>query len=727
MRLFAWLGGRTFASLRNHRNFRLYFFSHAVSFSGTWMQQIAAYWLVLELTGSPVAVGSLALAQALPVTMFGLFVGSVIDRFDVRRLLIVTESLLSVGAATLAVLTLTGTVELWHVYVIATFQGLVLVLDNPSRHTLVFRIVGEADLPNAVALSSALGTMARIAGPGLGGLVVALAGTGEAFAVNSLSYLAVVLALLAMRDLRPYVPPAVQTGFRRSIRVMLSFVRRSRRVAVAFFTVLALSTVSFNFDVLLPLVAGRTLDADADVFGLIAAVFGAGALCGALFLATLGKASLRLLLAGAGGFGVLELVLAPQQELLAVCALLFATGICYMLWGTSALASLQLAAPQHLRGQAASLYYFAFMGGAPFGGLLAGWLTSRGGTELAFAVAGTAAVLVSVAGADGPRHQAPNHSNRRRLECRSRIATPAAGSASPRGTSRRRSGSMPAPGARRRTTRPRASTARSPPRPRSSRRSTATSRRWRWSRSTSAGSSTSRTSRSFRATILERTGLDEAALLINMSHTHSGANVNSQLADKPGGELIEPYIEHLTEQIGAAILEARAALAPAWVTWGTGRCALATNRDFWDADAQRFAAGYNPDAPADDTLLVARVTGEDGELRATLFNYACHPTTLAWENRLLSPDYIGAAREVLENAFGAPGAVLPGRLGRARPARRLRRRHGRRRPQRPPARPRRGGGDREPAAARDALRLHGDRASGANLGTWEYQPIDAEQ
>ena len=294
------------------------------------MQQIAAYWLVLDLTGSPLAVGSLALAQLLPVTLFGLLVGSVIDRFDVRRLLLVTESLSIVAAGTLAVLTLTGAVALWHVYVIAIFQGLVLVLGNPARHTLVFRIVGKDDLPNAVALGSALGTTARIVGPALGGLVVALAGVGVAFAVNSASYLAVVIALLAMRvsELRPYVPPEVQTGFRRSIRVMLSFVRRSRRVAVAFFAVLALSTVffhshssqfslstiSFNFDVLLPLVAGDTLDADADVFGLIAAVFGAGALCGALFLATLGKARIRLLLGGALGFGVLELALAPQDE-----------------------------------------------------------------------------------------------------------------------------------------------------------------------------------------------------------------------------------------------------------------------------------------------------------------------------------------------------------------------------------------------------------------------------
>jgi MFS family permease len=367
--LVAWVGGRTFASLRNHRNFRLYFVSHAVSFAGTWMQQIAAYWLVLELTGSPLAVGSLALAQLLPVTLFGLFVGSVIDRFDIRRLLIVTESLLIAAAGTLAVLTLTGVVALWHVYVISTVQGLVLVLGNPARHTLVFRIVGKDDLPNAVALSSALGTMARIAGPGLGGLVVALAGTGVAFAANSISYLAVVLALLAMRtgELLPSVPRGLHTGFRTSLRVTLSFVRRSRRVAVAFFAVLTLSTVSFNFDVLLPLLAGQTLDADADVFGLIAAVFGAGALCGALVLATVGKASLRLLLGGADGYGLLELALAPQRHLVVVCFLLFLTGSLYVLWGASALASLQLAAPEHLRGQAATLYFFAFQGARRWG------------------------------------------------------------------------------------------------------------------------------------------------------------------------------------------------------------------------------------------------------------------------------------------------------------------------------------------------------------------------
>ena len=393
------LGGRTFASLRNHRNYRLYFASHAVSFAGTWMQQIAAYWLVLELTGSPVAVGALALAQLLPVTLLGLVVGTMIDRFDVRRLLLVSESTLIVTAGTLALLTLTGAVELWHVYGLGAVQGLVQVVGNPARHTLVFRLVGRADLPNAVALSSGLGTLARIVGPGLGGLVVAMAGVGVAFTLNAVSYGAVVLALLAMRTSE--MVPLQRSKRRSGFRAMLAFVLATRRVTVAFFAVLALSTLSFNFDVLLPLVARTTLHADADVFGLIAAVFGAGALCGALLLATAGRASLRLLLLGAGGFGALELALAPQRSVVAVCLLLFPIGIFYVLGGSSALASLQLAAPAHLRGQAASLYFFAFQGGAPLGGLLAGWLTSRGGTSLAFTVAGVSATIVALAGAAG--------------------------------------------------------------------------------------------------------------------------------------------------------------------------------------------------------------------------------------------------------------------------------------------------------------------------------------
>ena len=290
------VGDTTFGSLRRHRNYRLYFVGNGVSFIGTWMQQIAAYWLVLELTGSPVAVGALALVQTLPVTALALVGGAVADRVDLRRMVVSCESVLAAVAATLALLALTGVIEVWQLYVLGLVQGIAIALDAPARHTLVFQIVGREDLPNAIGLSSALGTSARIIGPALGGLVVAAAGAGVAFAVNAVSYLVVICAILAMRlaprPPREEPPPRLLTG----VAEALAFAWSSRRVAVAFLTVLLVSTFSFNFDVLLPLLARLTLDRGAATFGLIASVFGGGALCGALIIATIGRARLVLVL-----------------------------------------------------------------------------------------------------------------------------------------------------------------------------------------------------------------------------------------------------------------------------------------------------------------------------------------------------------------------------------------------------------------------------------------------
>jgi MFS family permease len=186
----------------------------------------------------------------------------------------------------------------------------------------------------------------------------------------------------------------------------LRFVAASPRAAVAFGTVFTLATFSFNFNVLLPLVASRTLHSGAQVFGLIAAVFGAGALCGAIINATHGRASLRLLLGGAAAFGVFELALADAHSLALVCVLLFATGVAYTLWGTNALSTLQLEAPEQLRGRAAGLYFFAFQGGAPLGGLLAGWMVALDGTRLAFAVGGGVALLAAAVGVTVMRRRA---------------------------------------------------------------------------------------------------------------------------------------------------------------------------------------------------------------------------------------------------------------------------------------------------------------------------------
>ncbi len=230
-----------------------------------------------------------------------------------------------------------------------------------------------------------------------------------------------------------------------------------------------------------------------------------------------------------------------------------------------------------------------------------------------------------------------------------------------------------------------------------------------------------------RASVLERTGLDEAELLIQMSHTHAGANTNSLLEDKPGTEWIAPYLESLAVDIGNAVLEARSRLVPAFISYGTGSCSLAANRDLWDPAAERYACGYNPGGEADDALLVARVTDDAGAVLATLFNYACHPTTLAWENRLLSPDFVGAAREILEQAFEAPALFLQGASGDLAPRDNyvgdvaVADQNGRQL-------------GYAAAAAIEALPPPGTAfgysgivASGAGLGTWDYRPCSGEQ
>jgi MFS family permease len=259
-------------------------------------------------------------------------------------------------------------------------------------------MVGASELPNAVALNSSVVNSARVVGPALGGIVIAAAGVGFCFAVNAVSFVAVLAGLLLVRarelvplergDERPRVIEGVREG--------LAYVRRTPLAAVVLATVLVVSTFSFNFNVLLPVLAKETLAAGPDVFGVIAASFGAGALAGALLSASLGRASPTALLVGTAGFGLAELLLAPQASVAAAAVLLFATGLSFSLWTSNANSTLQLTSPDRLRGRVISLYFFAFMGSGPFAGLLAGWLAEVGGTQLAFTVAGAAALIASV-------------------------------------------------------------------------------------------------------------------------------------------------------------------------------------------------------------------------------------------------------------------------------------------------------------------------------------------
>jgi MFS family permease len=379
----------SFRSLDAHRNYRVYFLGQVVSLAGTWMQNIALAWLVLELSGSPLAVGGLAFARFLPFTVFGLAAGVLADRIDSRRLVMTTQAAAMAVSIALAVVTLTGTATLPIVYVLAALGGVALAFDAPGRQSLTFQLVGRRELPNAVALNTGLFNGSRIIGPAIAGVIIATAGTGACFVINAVSFLAVLTALALIRkeelhEVERDATVRVVSGMRRALGV----VRRDPQLRAVLGVVTVVSTVGFNFHVLVPLLAAETLHVGPEGLGLLSASFGVGALVGALVAASFHAASWRVFCIGGGGFGVFALALAPVESPALAAAILFAIGIAFTLFTANANALVQLGAPDVLRGRLIGIYLFAFVGLAPVGGLFAGWLAEVGGTQLAFSVAG---------------------------------------------------------------------------------------------------------------------------------------------------------------------------------------------------------------------------------------------------------------------------------------------------------------------------------------------------
>ena len=399
-------GRRTFMSLRKHRNYRLFFTGQVVSVSGTWMQNVAMYWFVLTLTHDPLAVGILSLCRFGPFTLFGLLAGVIADRLDNRRTVIATQSVQMVLSAALAIDVLAGHASELHVYVIAALTGTALVLDAPARQGLTFQMVGRSELPNAVALNSSLFNIARIAGPALGGVVIAVIGVGWCFAANAVSFLAVLASLVAMRAEELFPLERRRPTIIRGIREGLGYARRTRGTLVILGMMVVFASLCFNFNILLPILAKQTLDAGPRTFGFLSAAFGCGALVGALASATLGRASWRTMFAGAVGFALCELAIAPVHEIALDGALLFVCGVFFTSYTANSGARIQLDTPDHLRGRVLSLYYYAWNGLAPLGGVIVGWLCATGGTELAFAVAGASGLVMAALGAVALRRPA---------------------------------------------------------------------------------------------------------------------------------------------------------------------------------------------------------------------------------------------------------------------------------------------------------------------------------
>jgi MFS family permease len=391
------LKARTFRSLRRHRNFRIFVGGQLVSLAGSWMQNIALAWLVLELSDSPLAVGALAFCRFVPFTLFGLVAGVVVDRVDARRLVMAMQTCALLVSVALAAVTLTDSATLPIVYLLATLGGVTLAFDAPGRQSLTYQMVGPSHLPNAVALNAGLFNSSRVIGPAIAGVVIAAFGTGVCFLVNALSFLAVLVALGSLRveELHP-VEKDPGARFVDGLRRAFSFARHDPQLRAVLMVVTIVSTVGFNFHVLVPLLAADTLEVGPEGFGLLSAAFGLGALVGALITATFRGASWRLFASGATGFGVLALALAPIENANVAGALLVGIGVAFTLFTANANALVQLGAPDRLRGRMIALFLFAFVGFAPVGGLFTSWLADVGGTALAFSVAGVTS-LVTIA------------------------------------------------------------------------------------------------------------------------------------------------------------------------------------------------------------------------------------------------------------------------------------------------------------------------------------------
>ena len=384
----------TFASLRVH-NYRLYAAGGLISNSGTWMGRVAQDWLVLtELTDhSASALGIATGLQFAPFLLLAPWSGMIADRFPKRRILLATQSTLLATALLLGALTVTGAVQLWHVYALALVQGLAQAVDNPARQAFVSEMVGPGLLANAVALNSASFHAGRMIGPGVAGLLIAAYGTGVAMLANAASFPLLIVALLVMRA-RELQPAPLARG-RGQIREGLAYVRGRPDLQVVMVLVFVLGTFGLNFQITTALMATRAFGKGPTEFGLLGSVMAIGSLSAALLSARRARPRLRVLLLALAGFTVASglAALAPTYEWFAVA--LVPCGLAALTAMTTANALVQLPVDPSVRGRVMALYMAIFMGGTPIGAPLIGRLGDWAGPRWTIGV-GTIAVGLSV-------------------------------------------------------------------------------------------------------------------------------------------------------------------------------------------------------------------------------------------------------------------------------------------------------------------------------------------
>jgi MFS family permease len=402
----------TFAAMANP-NFRRFFCGQAVSMIGTWMQSVAQSWLVLELTGSGTALGLVIALQTLPVLFGAPYAGLIADRVDKRRLLVGTQSVMGILALTLGLLTVTGSVQLWMVYVLAVALGAANAVDNPTRQAFVLEMVGQTDLRNAVTLNSVLVNAARAIGPAVAGVLIATIGVGVCFLVNAGTFAAVIgaLATLDRAALRPSPPAPRERG---QLREGFAYVRRTPSLVVPLGMMAVIGMLAYEFQVVLPVVARSTYHGGAQAYGFLTASMGLGAVVGGLLVASRSFTGTRALVRSAAIFGGVILLAAAAPNLALACAAMALVGAGSVGFLAIGNATLQLSASPMMRGRVMALWAVAFLGSTPIGGPIAGYVSQHFGGRAGLLLGGVSCLVAALGGwyalrraADRPEQRAP--------------------------------------------------------------------------------------------------------------------------------------------------------------------------------------------------------------------------------------------------------------------------------------------------------------------------------
>ncbi len=381
------------------RNYRLFATGQMVSLLGNWMQVTAQDWLVLKLShNSPSALGFVTALQFLPVLFLTLVGGKLADRFDKRRILLMTAAMYALLATLMGVLVVSGAIQLWMVFCFAAAWGTVGAIDTPARQSFVSEMVGRDLLPNALSLNSAVFNSARIFGPAIGGLTIAFFGTGTAFVINAFTFIGPLVALSRMvpAELHRDLAARAKAGEARIVDA-LRYVRQRRDLAIPMILILVAGLFAFNFTVTLPVLAKNVFHRGAGEFGLLSTCLAIGALGGALAGSSRSKRpSTWTVTAAAIGFGSLETLLGLSPSFPLTLALLVPTGFAMIFFAQAANQRVQMGTEASIRGRVMALYVLVFMGTTPVGAPVVGWVGEAFGPRTAIWIGGALTLIAAV-------------------------------------------------------------------------------------------------------------------------------------------------------------------------------------------------------------------------------------------------------------------------------------------------------------------------------------------